>query len=87
MCITDAKGSVRDDRFYKGSLLNLTIDQPSPPLAAVYDPYPDYNSNQWRKKWAGRFRACEGPDEEDLDRSSRQDMMTVYPGIQKGKLL
>ncbi|KAJ5179264.1 hypothetical protein N7492_002474 [Penicillium capsulatum] len=78
-----SEGDIRDDRFYKGGLLALNIDQPSPPQPAIYDPYPDYNSKGWQETWTGLFRACEGPDGVDLDRSNPLDMMMVYPGNQK----
>lgn len=55
-----------------------------PLTPVIYDPYPDYNDVQWRNEFAGRFHACEGPRGKTLSRTSAQDMVSVYPGHQKG---
>ena len=49
----------------------------------IYDPYPDYNGAE-DANFAGRFRPCQGPRGRDLDRTNPEDMVSVYPGIQKG---
>ncbi|KAJ6014320.1 hypothetical protein N7540_008911 [Penicillium herquei] len=36
-------------------------------LPIPYDPYPDYNSPEWRAKWTGNFQRCVGPDGSELD--------------------
>ena len=74
--------------FYRGGTLALSTtpfysaEHPSPD---IFDPYPDYNSENWRKDWVGNFQTCRGPHGKDLDRTSRQDMVTVYRGNQDSK--
>ncbi|OQE13532.1 hypothetical protein PENFLA_c046G05942 [Penicillium flavigenum] len=74
---------VREDNFYRGGTLTLArgSDYPDPARPVVYDPYPDYNSDQWRKEFLGSFLACDGPRGRPLSRSNIQDMVSVYPGI------
>jgi hypothetical protein len=48
----------------------------------VFDPYPDYNSEQWRRGWKGDFTAYRGPLGTTLDRFKPEDMMSVYRGNQ-----
>ncbi|KAA8647195.1 DUF3405 domain-containing protein [Aspergillus tanneri] len=76
---------VRNDRFYHGGLLTLTsnANQLVYPKPMIYDPYPDYNSDEWRGTWKGQFHPCEGPRGTNLDRRNPEDMMSVYPGNQK----
>lgn len=76
----------REEKFYRGGTLTVAheSDDDNPPIPAIYDPYPEYNSAQWRKEFTGRFHACEGPRGKALSRSSAQDMVSVYPGNQKG---
>ncbi|KAJ5899188.1 hypothetical protein N7495_003932 [Penicillium taxi] len=79
----------RDPLFYMGGTLTLTsthstdLDHPHP-IPSIYDPYPAYNSKEWRKKNHGDFKACLGPRGRDLDRISSEDMMLVYKGKQDG---
>lgn len=71
----------RDGWFYLGGLKSLTSsDDPQP---VIFDPYPDYNSEEWRTQWRGDFVACQGPRGRPLDRTSPLDMMSIYPGNQK----
>lgn len=51
----------------------------------IYDPYPDYNGDEWRKVSLGSFQACAGPRGRLLSRSSADDMVSVYPGIPDSK--
>ncbi|KAJ5835990.1 hypothetical protein N7447_002016, partial [Penicillium robsamsonii] len=75
---------VREDEFYRGGTLTVTREDDNyPPIPIIYDPYPKYNSREWRKEFVGSFRACEGPRGKTLSRRSAQDMISVYPGIQK----
>lgn len=86
----DGIGTLHDKRnpkFYEGGTLTLTSqddDASSPPKPAVYDPYPAYNSKQWRAAWKGDFRPCKGPRGKNLDRRRSEDMVLVYRGNQKG---
>ncbi|EPS33487.1 hypothetical protein PDE_08449 [Penicillium oxalicum 114-2] len=77
--------NVRDENFYVGGTRTLTSSQ-SPegkhPLPVIYDPYPDYNSREWKKKYHGAFKPCMGPRGRDLDRTRPEDMMLVYKGNQ-----
>lgn len=73
----------RNDKFYRGGTQFLTSDD-APPKQVVYDPYPEYNSAEWRKSWKGDFAACNGPRGTVLDRSKPQDMVSVYRGNQQG---
>jgi hypothetical protein len=77
---------LREERFYEGGTLTLTSnpDDASHPNPVVYDPYPDYNSPEWSNSFAGRFQPCLGPRGRNLDRTNPEDMVSVYPGIQKG---
>ncbi|KAF7518687.1 hypothetical protein PCG10_010583 [Penicillium crustosum] len=74
-----------EEKFYRGGTLTVAHenDDINPPIPVIYDPYPEYNSAQWRKEFTGRFHVCEGPRGKSLSRSSAQDMMSVYPGNQK----
>lgn len=56
----------------------------SHPVPSIYDPYPAYNSRNWKKEFHGKFRPCEGPRGHDLDRNSADDMIQVYMGQQDG---
>ncbi|KAJ5435375.1 Protein of unknown function DUF3405, partial [Penicillium cf. griseofulvum] len=71
---------VRHEKFYRGG--TLTVNG-TPAIPAIYDPYPEYNSQQWHDEFVGNFQACEGPRGKTLSRTSPKDMMSVYPGIQK----
>ncbi|KAH8903683.1 hypothetical protein BR93DRAFT_953031 [Coniochaeta sp. PMI_546] len=73
----------RDDKFYQGGIQSLTSDE-APPKQVVYDPYPDYNSAEWRKSWKGDFAACRGPRGTVLDRTKPEDTVSVYRGNQQG---
>ncbi|OQE07913.1 hypothetical protein PENVUL_c011G02210 [Penicillium vulpinum] len=81
----DLEPYVMEDRFYRGGTLTVThqSDNNYPPNPIIYDPYPEYNGGEWRKEFVGSFRACEGPRGKTLSRTSAQDMISVYPGIQK----
>lgn len=77
-----------DDRFYAGGTLSLTTQtEPfeAPPSPIVYDPYPDYNSREWKQQWKGYFYRCIGPRGTYLDHTSPDDMVSAYPGTQRGK--
>jgi hypothetical protein len=50
----------------------------------VYDPYPEYGGNEYRKEFTGEFRACEGPRGKNLDRWNPEDTMSIFPGIPRG---
>ncbi|KAJ5201439.1 uncharacterized protein N7498_006102 [Penicillium cinerascens] len=79
---------VREDNFYRGGTLTLDVGSgEAHPSPVVFDPYPDYNGNEWRKESTGSFRACEGPRGYTLNRWSPEDMMTVYPSIPKGSAI
>ncbi|KAL2700893.1 hypothetical protein AAEP93_007712 [Penicillium crustosum] len=70
---------VREENFYRGGTLTLTHGDDDGPF--IYDPYPDYNGDEWRKVSLGSFQACAGPRGRLLSRSSADDMVSVYPGI------
>ncbi|KAJ5478145.1 hypothetical protein N7530_003654 [Penicillium desertorum] len=77
----------RDKRFYEGGTLTLTSTESadaSHPVPLIYDPYPAYNSREWKKKFHGKFQSCLGPRGRDLDRRSAEDMVQVYKGQQAG---
>ncbi|KAJ6007332.1 hypothetical protein N7540_011308 [Penicillium herquei] len=76
---------VREDNFYRGGTLTLNnTNEKSGSKTVVFDPYPDYNSDEWRKELRGSYRACKGPRGNALNRWDPQDTMTVYPGLQRG---
>jgi hypothetical protein len=52
----------------------------------IFDPYPDYNSNEWRKEFTGNYIACQGPRGNTLNRWNPEDVMTVYPGVPEGNV-
>ncbi|KAI5367246.1 hypothetical protein Slin15195_G023740 [Septoria linicola] len=45
--------------------------------ATRYHPYPDYNSNSWKRKWQGTYFACKGPRGTVLGQND-QDLMRAY---------
>ncbi|RDW76289.1 DUF3405 domain-containing protein [Aspergillus mulundensis] len=72
---------VREANFYRGG--TSTIED-SHPKHSIYDPYPSYNSQSWRRLWKGTFHACQGPRGTTLDRRNPEDMVLAYRGTQKG---
>ncbi|KAB5526343.1 hypothetical protein GE09DRAFT_1151158 [Coniochaeta sp. 2T2.1] len=72
----------RDGRFYQAGVHSLTSDE-APPRQVVFDPYPDYNREQWRRTWKGDFVACKGPRGTILDRTKPEDTVSVYRGNQQ----
>ncbi|KAI9888742.1 MAG: hypothetical protein M1814_006474 [Vezdaea aestivalis] len=53
------------------------------PQAKIYNPYPDYTSQEWKKEWRAEYRPCIGPRGVELD-SSLDDMVMAYSGIPSG---
>ncbi|KAH1853396.1 hypothetical protein KXV70_006194 [Aspergillus fumigatus] len=46
---------VREEKFYKGGTATLSPVNGSLQIEpAIYDPYPEYNSAEWRRFWKGR---------------------------------
>lgn len=43
----------------------------------LYDPYPDYNSEAWTKKWQGAHFGCEGPRGVDVN-GNEDDTLGAY---------
>ncbi|XHG06076.1 hypothetical protein AWENTII_009285 [Aspergillus wentii] len=76
---------LRNEKFYLGGTLSLTTEEvgAAHPKPAIFDPYPAYNSHQWSKEWKGEYKVCEGPRGTDLDRTSPEDMISVYRGNQR----
>ncbi|KAK9658715.1 hypothetical protein V6Z96_000408 [Aspergillus fumigatus] len=75
---------VREEKFYKGGTATLSPVNGSLQIdPAIYDPYPEYNSAEWRRFWKGRQRACRGPRDRNLDRANPEDMALAYPGLPK----
>ncbi|CAI7645299.1 unnamed protein product [Penicillium glandicola] len=77
----------RDKQFYLGGTLTLTSIEStnaSHPVPLIYDPYPAYNSREWKNKFLGKFQPCLGPRGRYLDRRSAEDMIQVYKGQQAG---
>ncbi|RAH67834.1 DUF3405 domain-containing protein [Aspergillus aculeatinus CBS 121060] len=73
---------VREERFYQGGTLTVLTTNGLPPSSPlIYDPYPDYESGEFRDAFTGRFRRCRGPSGQNLDRRSPRDMVSVYPGV------
>jgi Protein of unknown function (DUF3405) len=77
----------RDEQFYLGGTLTLTSQNRadrSHPVPIIYDPYPAYDSSEWRRTWGSRFQPCLGPRGQYLDRTRPEDMVHVYKGIPRG---
>ncbi|KAL4799737.1 hypothetical protein BDV19DRAFT_376171 [Aspergillus venezuelensis] len=85
-------GTLRDvweENFYRGGTSTIEpLDGPSGRNAepAIYDPYPNYKSEEWTNEWKGTFRACDGPRGR-LSRWNRDDMVLAYPGAQQASWL
>ncbi|KAL4778610.1 hypothetical protein BJX76DRAFT_342820 [Aspergillus varians] len=76
---------VREERFYLGGTSTIeALDGLSHPDLAIYTPYPDYNGEEWSKRWKGTFQACEGPRGTNLSHQNAEDMVLAYPGVQQG---
>ncbi|KAH0388130.1 hypothetical protein KCU92_g1026, partial [Aureobasidium melanogenum] len=45
--------------------------------ATVYNPYPDYNSTAYKKRWAGEYASCKGPRGQTLDKSP-EDLVKAW---------
>lgn len=43
-----------------------------------FDPYPEYNSPRWKKKWKGTHVACVGPRNVDVNNNA-DDMIVAHP--------
>lgn len=43
----------------------------------LYDPYPDYNSKEWKKRWHGAHFSCKGPRGVDVN-GNADDTMGAY---------
>ena len=52
----------------------------------LYDPYPDYNSKDWRKKWHGAHFPCKGPRGVDVN-GNPDDMLGAYKPPSTGQAL
>lgn len=48
--------------------------------AKIYRPYPDYNSEEWKRTHRGAFVPCVGPRGKTLD-DSLDDSVSVYVGV------
>jgi hypothetical protein len=68
-------------RYLNHTKLRQNVD--SHPDSVIYDPYPKYNSWEWRKVWKGKYQACMGPRGKYLD-NSPEDMMAAYIGTPRG---
>ncbi|KAL8902772.1 MAG: hypothetical protein Q9207_004400 [Kuettlingeria erythrocarpa] len=54
---------------FEESALDLSVE--------IYDPYPKYNSEAWRKEWHGAHFACKGPRGIDVN-GNPDDMLGAY---------
>lgn len=72
----------RDERIFHASHDKLDPDSATSPK--YYRPYPKYNSQAWRKKWKGRYIACDGPRGVPLDDENTEDIVQVYKGVPSG---
>lgn len=43
----------------------------------LYDPYPNYNSKAWKKRWHGAHFSCKGPRGVDVN-GNADDTMGAY---------
>lgn len=71
----------RDYRPYSAGHHKLNGTVASNPVA--YEPFPDYNSVEWGKRWKGEYVACEGPRGVPLNISA-DDEVQVYQGVPPG---
>ncbi|OJJ00858.1 hypothetical protein ASPVEDRAFT_82410 [Aspergillus versicolor CBS 583.65] len=49
---------IRNKQFYRGGTLTLTnseLGRASHPVPYIYDPYPAYNSWEWKREFRGKF--------------------------------
>ena len=49
-----------------------------------YNPYPDYNSAAWKRKWRESYQQCVGPDGALLDPKNEDMAMKGYRWNQSG---
>jgi hypothetical protein len=65
--------------------LNLRKDDHySVPQPIPYNPYPQYNSAAWKRKWKGSYQSCVGPDGTLLDPENENTAMKGYRWNQSG---
>lgn len=57
----------------------FSTSQPVP-----YNPYPDYNSAAWKRKWRGSYQPCVGPDGALWDPKKEDTAMKGYRWNQSG---
>ncbi|KAF2402956.1 hypothetical protein EJ06DRAFT_541772 [Trichodelitschia bisporula] len=67
-----------EDGYYKSGTKRLPSDEAD--ALKIDSPYPDYRSEQWKRRWKGDFVPCEGPRGIELT-DSIEDSVRVYPGV------
>ena len=72
-----------DNDFYvSNGIKKLAEQEPSAAAPTPYLPYPDYNSQQWKKEWRGEHVPCEGARGKLLS-ESKEDIVLAYPALPK----
>lgn len=88
VCFTDFNTCYSIEGGYHSSARNLT--RPSAWLGSsserVYNPYPDYENEEYKRNYVGTFVPCMGPRGVRLNEST-DDEVYAYPGYPKGGLI
>lgn len=66
-----------ENDYYMGNGIKKLDSKPRP-----YWPYPDYNSESWKKRWIGKHKPCVGPRGMLLNESDT-DIVQAYPSVPK----
>ncbi|KAK5166730.1 uncharacterized protein LTR77_008274 [Saxophila tyrrhenica] len=72
-----------NDYYINNGIEKLKEQHPATATPTPYLPYPDYNSEAWKKEWKGEFVPCEGARGKLLNQSL-DDWVEAYPVIPNG---
>jgi hypothetical protein len=67
-----------NDYYIANGIKKLKEQHPTEATPTPYLPYPDYNSDAWRKEWKGDYVPCKGARGKPLNESP-DDLVKAYP--------
>lgn len=73
-------GAADDGNGLGQLVLETSHESPSIP----YDPYPEYNSVEWKNRWRGTYQQCVGANGSVLDRRNAEMAMKGFRWNQSG---
>ena len=84
--LTRSSPCSRKNAFFLGSgaagdgngLGQLVLETPHESTSITYDPYPEYNSVEWKSMWRGTYQQCVGANGSVLDRRNAETAMKGF---------